>query len=719
MLRTIALAVGALAVAGPVAASGPSLADQVHQFRLDNGLTLLVVENHDSPTIGAVTAFSVGTAEEKQGGIGITHILEHMLFKGTTEIGTTDWEAEKPHHDRIEELTQEIVRLRAEYHPDEERIAVLLEERSKERDLAKQYAVDNELMGLYEGAGGTNLNAFTSPDITAYIQSIPSNRLELWTYLESERLRRPILRQFYTEVENVQEERRLSVEGSPSGKLQENFLGVAFDEHGYGLTGIGFPSDIAGITRTETEEWFRVYYAPNRLTVALVGDVKPDEALELVEEYFGDIPAQDPPQPLETFDIEKKGQRRVEVEYDAEPRLLMGWPKPNVPSADDAALAVVAEILTGGRSSRLEKGLVRGRQVASSVDADHEYPGIRWPNLFVLEALPRAPHTVQDLEAAVWEEIGRLGREGVTDRELTKAKNRLRASRVRDFQSNLQLAVQLGMYQAAFGDWQVLTQFADGVEAVTADEVRSVVNIYLKRNRSVVATLVEPSFEPDPAKLEVGERLAARMTEALGGEKAIASLQAMRIESSVSMNTPMGAMSASATTLYGVPGRLRSEFSVFGQSQSQVVTPDGAWRVQAGTTTTLEGEDLDDVRQDMERDQFLLAYSALRADYVLQGDESGDVPTLEVRGPSGSPFTVELDPETGRPAAILYGGTHPMTGAKTEVREEYRDFRSVGGVMRPHETETFFDGESFAVGTVTEAVLNPELPADAFGPPTS
>jgi len=222
MTRPALLAALALALLSPPSAragDAPSLEDAVREYHLDNGLTLLVLENHDSPTIGAVTAFAVGTAEEKPGAIGVTHILEHMLFKGTREIGTTDWKAERIHHERIEALTDEIFGLRARRPVDQERIDRLLAERAEEIAAAKQYAVDNELMAHYQEAGGTQLNAFTGTDVTAYVQAIPSNRLELWMYLESERLRDPVLRQFYTEIENVQEERRLSVEGDP-------FLGV-------------------------------------------------------------------------------------------------------------------------------------------------------------------------------------------------------------------------------------------------------------------------------------------------------------------------------------------------------------------------------------------------------------------------------------------------------------------------------------------------------------
>ncbi|MCA9750798.1 MAG: insulinase family protein, partial [Gemmatimonadetes bacterium] len=386
--------------AAPPDAAAPHV--DVEQYTLDNGLTLLVVENHDSPTIGTVTAFSVGGAEEKPGVHGITHVLEHLLFKGTEEIGTSNWEAERPHHERVEELTREILRERAKMRPDQSKIDAWLAERDAEEAAAKEFAVDNELMGLYSEAGGTFLNAFTSYDITAYVQAIPSNRLELWMYLESERLRNPVLRQFYTEVQNVQEERRLSVDGDPEGTLQERFLSVAFDHHGYGFSLIGYPSDIDAITRTEAEEWFRVYYAPNRMTIALVGDVDPEDVHRRVKDYFGGIPRQDPPTPLETHDQPLDGARRIDVEFDAEPQVMMGWRKENAPGADDATLRVISEILTGGRSSRLNRSLVDERQMVASIDTDHEFPGNRWDNLFVLSAEPRSPHTTGEVEEAVW-----------------------------------------------------------------------------------------------------------------------------------------------------------------------------------------------------------------------------------------------------------------------------------------------------------------------------
>ncbi|MBZ0267049.1 insulinase family protein [bacterium] len=712
------LALPLTALAG---SDGPSLEDQVREFRLDNGLTLLVLENHDSPTIGAVTAFAVGTAEEKPGAIGVTHILEHMLFKGTHEIGTTDWEAEKSHHDRIEELTQEILRLKAHRPVDQARVDELLGERAVERAAAKEYAVDNELMAKYQEAGGTQLNAFTGTDVTAYVQATPSNRLELWMYLESERLRGPVLRQFYTEVENVQEERRLSVEGSPFRKLYEAFCAVAFDEHGYGFSGIGYPSDIQGITRTETEEWFRVYYAPNRMTLVLVGDVDPEGAYELTKEYFGDIPAQEPPTPLETFDIEKKGMRRVEVEYDAEPQILMGFPKHCVPHPDDAALHVVSNILAGGKSSRMERNLVNERQIASSIDIDHETPGNRWDNLIMIQGLPRAPHTAAELEAAIWDELEALKRDGVTERELAKAKNGIKASRVRDFTSNLSLAIDMAVFNATHGDWRTMLEADRAVEAVTREDVQRVARATFRRNRSVVATLVEPEFEADPAKVEAGHKALARMVDALGGAKEVAAVTSVKVTSDVAIQTPGGALAANSETYLLAPGSSYQTFSIFGQTQVQVVAKAGAWSISPGGNQEMEGDELADARAGVERDMLVLAYPSLGEEYVLQGEAAADgLIRVEARGPvTGKPFDLLLHEDTGLPAKIAYAGKHPMTGADAAFEESFEDFRAVDGVMRAHRIVTRIDGDVFAEATVTAIVSNPEIPADAFVRPSS
>ncbi|MGQ0722659.1 MAG: M16 family metallopeptidase [Candidatus Eiseniibacteriota bacterium] len=712
-----ALAAGA-ALAG-TALAGPSsidLDEAVREFHLQNGLTLLVVENDESPTIGLATSFAVGAAEERPGVGGVSHILEHMLFKGTTEVGTTDWEAERVHHERIEQLTRELKAEQAKgRRADAKRIEALRAERAAEEAKAKEYSVDNEFDALYTAAGAQNTNAFTSYDATAYILSLPSNRLELWLYLESERLRRPVLRQFYTEVQNVMEERRLRTDADPSGKLQENFLSVAFDAHWYGYPIIGWPSDIESVTRTEADEWFRVYYAPNRMTLAVVGDVDAEDIRRRVEEYFGDIPAQEPPEPMETFDIERKGERRIEVEYDAEPRLVMGWPKKNKPHAEDAALRVVSQVLTGGRSSRLEKRLVEEKQIAASISCDHEYPGERWNNLFFLEALPRAPHDAAALEAAVWEELQLLQRDGITERELAKAKNRIRANEIRELESNLGLAVDLAYAQSAHGDWRVIGEAERALDAVTREDVLAAARATFQRNRTVVATLVEPAFAPDPAKEEHGRTVVDRMVKALGGPEKVAGISSARVASEVSLHVQGQTIQATTRTVFAVPDRVRSEITLFGQTAVECTTPSESWAAHGGEPAPVEGEELAEGRASLEREVFLLAYPAMKSAFVLQGLGMADgLEAVEVRGPTGHPFTTYFDPKTGLPARVEYRGQHPMTGKAAEFVEEFSDFRRVSGVLRPHRIVTSVDGSPFAESTVTEMIINGGVSDDDF-----
>ncbi len=714
----IAALSGARPAFGARASRATSLESLVTELRLENGLTILVVERPESPTIGLATCFRVGAAEEHRGVYGVTHILEHMLFKGTTEIGTKDWEAEKPHLDRIEELTSSAERERAKgAAADTTLVRSLLDERAREIEAANEPVVDNELMGIYARNGGVGVNAFTSYDATAYILALPSNRLELWMHLESERLRRPVLRQFYTEIRNILEERRLRVDSDPQGTLQEAFLAAAFDAHGYGYPIIGYPSDIESVTLTETEAWCRRYYAPNRVTLAVVGDVKAESVRALAQKYFGDLPAQEPPEPMETIELPKTGPRRVGVEFDAEPRLLLGWHKANAPDPDDAALRVVSEILTGGSSGRLTKSLVQGRELAASIETDHEFPGTRWPNLFMIEALPRAPHTTAELESALWSELEKLRRDPLPERELQKAKNRIRAEFVRGLESNFGLAVALGVAQASFQDWRVLLESQRAVETVTPEDVLRVARATFRKPRTITAALEKPVVEADPARETEGRRIVERMLKALGGRERLARVESAESSSRVAITTGGGALTAEAKSWIAPPDRARSEMTVFGQTSVQGLGPGGAWRTQQGRVVGVEGDEARTFRAELERDLFLLAYPRLETEYAVASLAAGNDRAVEVRGPSGRTFLVTLDEGTGLPSSVAYEGTHPLTGAKARFLEAFDDWRGVNGVKRPHRVVTTIDGEPFAESTTRSMTLDAPIDANTFVKP--
>jgi hypothetical protein len=393
----------------------------------------------------------------------------------------------------------------------------------------------------------------------------------------------------------------------------------------------------------------------------------------------------------------------------------MAWHKHNIPHPDDAALHVIEELLIGGRSSRFNKILIEEKQLLSSVDIDREMPGSRWDNLFYLEAEPRAPHTAAEAEAAIWEELERLKREPVSERELAKAKNRIRASWVRDLENNLRLAINLAYAQASHRDWRILLESADAVEALTAEDVQAVARKTFRPNRTIVATLVEPVVEMDPEKEKAARAAVAKMVTALGGEEALSGLRSLQATADVTLHTPGGEMTASAKNTYGVPDRMRGEFTFFGQTMMSSVGPDAAWRTQQGRVIDVEGEDATEMRQDLGRDMFLLAYPLVASDYVLQAlDPEDGAERFMARGLGGDEFTVALSAETGLPLTVTYQGSNPMTGEDATIVESFADYRDVGGIHRPHAVTTTIDGETFAVSAVSEILINAELPADVF-----
>lgn len=494
-------------------AATPSLADRVIEHRLANGLTVLMVERHQTPVVSINITFAVGGINEQVGQTGLAHLYEHMAFKGTRVVGTTNYEQEKPILDELAIVGTELDQREREVAAKgaaagaEERAAVeSLQKRFLELQAqAAQYVVGNEMALLYQRHGGVGLNASTGKDLTRYTISLPSNRLPLWAAIESDRMANPVLREFYKERGVVMEERRLRNDDSPNGLLFETFTSAAFRAHGYGIPTIGWGSDILSLTPAATEAFFKTHYGPNRATIALVGDVNPKEAIALIEQTFGKIPAAPPPPSLVTIEPEQRGERRVEVEFDAEPAIVIGYHKPTVGHPDDDVFDVIDAVLSDGLTSRLHQTLVREKRLAASVGSDANHPGARAPNLFVVTATPLAPHTTAEVEAAVYEEIERLKREPVSSQELAKVLNNLDADLVRGLRSNSGLASQLAMYQAVAGNWRYILTSRDKVAAVTADDIQRVASQYFIKSNRTVAVLVKKGPEKTVAAFPAGE----------------------------------------------------------------------------------------------------------------------------------------------------------------------------------------------------------------------
>jgi predicted Zn-dependent peptidase len=504
-ISVIVVSIGLTISPGSAAPSG--LAERVIEHKLANGLTILMVERHQAPIVSLNMTFGVGGVNEQVGQTGLAHLYEHMAFKGTTTVGTKDYEKEKPILDELhrvgtelEQRQRELARRGADMPAEAgEKTAIDgLQKRFKElQEQAAQYVAGNEMALLYQRHGGVGLNAATGKDLTRYVISLPSNRLPLWAAIESDRMASPVLREFYKERGVVMEERRLRNDDSPSGSLYEAFTSAAFRAHQYGVPTIGWESDILSLTPAATEAFFKTYYGPGRATIGIVGDIDPKEVITLIENTFGKIPAAPPPPQLVTIEPPQRGERRVEVEFDAEPSLAIGFHKPGLGHPDDYVFDVIDELLTDGPTSRLYSKLVRDSRLAASVNSDANYPGVRSANLFVLSATPLAPHTVAEVEAAILAELERLKSEPVSAKELERIINNLDADMVRALRSNSGLASQLALYQTVAGDWRYVLRSRDKIAGVTPADIQRVAAQYFTKSNRTVATLVKkPAPKP-------------------------------------------------------------------------------------------------------------------------------------------------------------------------------------------------------------------------------
>jgi len=472
-------------------AFGAGLEEKVREHTLKNGMKLLMVERHTSPTVSAWIRYKVGSVDERSDERGIAHLLEHMLFKGTKTLGTTDYAKEKPLLDRIEATAQELMAEKARREMgDKTKVARLEKELADLEKEAANYSVKEEFFEIYSKNGGNNYNAFTSKDGTTYLINMPSNKLELWAAVESDRMKNPILREFYTERSVVMEERRRTYDSEPEGQLWENFLAIAFVAHPYGQPTIGWMSDIENLTRTKAENFLHKYYAPNNAIVAIVGDIDPTKTIALVEQYFGNIQPGTPVPPVAVEEPRQPGEKRLDLRLDSEPQLLIGFHKPVYPDPDDFVFDVIDAVLADGRTSRLHKTLVQERQIATEVST-FSAPGSRYPNLFIIAATTRSPHTAAEVEQGITAEIEKLKAVPVTDKELQQILNRMEYEEIRQMGSNGGLARNLTEYEAITGSWRYLIEHRKKISAVTPADVQRVAKKYLVPEHRTVGTITK------------------------------------------------------------------------------------------------------------------------------------------------------------------------------------------------------------------------------------
>ncbi len=474
-------------------APAQEIALDVREQTLKNGMKVLIVPRRNAFTFGTYLRFKAGSVHEPAHKTGLSHMLEHMMFKGTRLLGTVDADGEEPILKTLDRLHQELSRLdeaeRSPFMPkDPARLQALRREIAEATSALQVFTIPNELWEIYRRHGAVGLNATTSRDGTQYFVSLPSNRLDLWALVESDRIKDPVFREFYTERAVVREERRQRYESNPEGALYEALFATAYIAHPYRNPVIGWPSDIEALLRPDALRHFKTFYAPNNAVAVLVGDLDPERVSRLMEEQFGAIPSQPLPDARLTREPPQRGERRVTIRFDSEPRMMIGYHVPALGHADTYALQVAASIMGSGRTSRFYRRLIDGTRVASSIEAF--IPQLSDPGLLIISAVPRAPHTLEELEKGIYEEIERLKESPVSEDELARVRNRLEANLVRSLRSNASLAAQLGNAQALAGDWRYLLEGPKKLKAVTADEVQRALKAHLTPNNRTVTTVV-------------------------------------------------------------------------------------------------------------------------------------------------------------------------------------------------------------------------------------
>ncbi len=561
LLATIALvAVSPGGVAAQDAATAAAV--PVEEFELDNGMRFLLVSRPELTTVAAGWVAHVGSANERPGITGLAHFFEHMMFKGTHTIGTKDIERDLEIVAEQEAVQEEIrAELREQrrrwrlgeiddpYDPAH-RTDALNALRAEFQELVeeqRELMVKDELDKVYTDGGGTSLNAFTSNDFTVYINQLPANRLELWFWLESDRLLNPVFREFYAERDVVYEERRLRTESTPTGRYDEQADAMFWQSHPYSWPVIGWASDLEVIGKSQADEFFATYYAPNNLSAVLVGNFDPAEVRGLAERYFGRLARAERPAPdVVTLEAEQLAEKRMTAECDCQPQLQVRYHAVPFGHGDGYALDVVAGVLNG-RTGRLYERVVEGAEIASSASAFYE--ARKYAGVFNLRAETKGDATPEQLLAA-WDGIvAELIAEPVPEDELAKVKNRVSADTYRQLRDPFFLMIQLAVMDA-LGDWRYLNRVAERTNEVTAEDVQRVAAKYFEPSKRLVSLYYREEgteAKETPAELEAlpPEMRTALMSQA----EAIA-----RIEDPAQLETVLQQMQAQSAQ---VPEEMR------------------------------------------------------------------------------------------------------------------------------------------------------------------
>ncbi|MEW5975423.1 MAG: pitrilysin family protein [Acidobacteriota bacterium] len=482
----------------------------VQELVLDNGMKIMMVPRSGDPNVAAGWVAKVGSVNERPGITGISHLFEHMMFKGTHKIGSSNIKEDL-------KLIDEMDAVRAELRVEEQKLIErqrlgeiedvtdpknrsprhqeLLAEYDKMLKRQSELIVKNEFDRIYTTAGASSMNAGTSEDWTIYYINVPANKLELWFWMESDRLSNPVFREFYSERDVVREERRLRIESTPTGKFQEQFESIFWQSSPYAWPVVGWPSDLEAITRQDANAYFDVNYAPNNLAACLVGDFDPAQAAILAKKYFGRLQrGPKNPEPVRTREVPQLAEARMIAYADTNPEAVIRYHTVADGHKDEPALAILADLLNG-RTGRLYKSLVLQQDLATSASAGIE--GRKYEGFLELRGVAKPGKKPEDVEEALYRELEKLQKEPVGDRELQKVKNQNAANDFRRLQSSFSLMLQLLVREAGRG-WQHINTDPKLIQAVTAEDVRRVANTYFTPdNRTVAIYYTKKTLDSD------------------------------------------------------------------------------------------------------------------------------------------------------------------------------------------------------------------------------
>jgi predicted Zn-dependent peptidase len=506
----------------PPASASPS-APGVEEHMLGNGMRVLLVPRHLSPTVSCGWVAHVGSANERPGMTGIAHLFEHMMFKGTHVIGTRDYALDAQLIDAqeavMDEMRAEISKLRAAYRrgeidditkPEAKTPRMKQLEAQFDSLVAKQRAnmIKNEFDLVLQNNGASRINAFTNEDMTFYFYTLPANKLELYFWMEADRLKNRVFREFYSERDVVYEERRRSLESTPTGKFEESFNSTFWDASPYSWETIGWPSDVANITLAQANDFYDRFYSPQNLTAVIVGDFDPKQALAMAERYLGSIPRGKNPIPeMITMEVPQIAEKRFYGEAETNPEVEVRWHAVPTVHKDVPAFSLL-ETLLNGDTGRLRKNLVLGSGPATRARAqldDRKYEG-----LFEIDSEAKEGHAPEECEKAIYAELERIAKDGVPEDELQAGKNRFLTTTYRQLDGNFPLMLRYGVADAR-GDWHLADAQATQVQGVSSADLQRIVKKYFtKENRAVAIYTRKGGSEPeDPV-------LAAMSPEAKG-----------------------------------------------------------------------------------------------------------------------------------------------------------------------------------------------------------